>query len=318
MSEVVVRWADGAGALEVGGIDDLDRALSQSWVWVDVLRPDAGVLEALAERFGWHPLATEDILHGQVRPKLDLYPEGPFFVWIAPHFSDDEVLRRVEIDFFLGERVLFTSHSEPIREIEDVAAEGGRVLSRGPDWALHGILDRLVDSLLPPVDAIGDALEEVEDKMLEQPTREDLARLYTLRRRLLGLHRMVGPERDILRELARSRTYVSEEAYRYFDDVGDHIARVEDAIETYRDVGSAVMDIYLSAQSNRMNQIMKTLTVVATIFMPLTLISGIYGMNVIKGMWPPVDQFWSFWAICGSMAAIAVWMVWIFRRRDWW
>ena len=122
-----------------------------------------------------------------------------------------------------------------------------------------------------------------------------------MRRQLVQLHRIVAPERDTLRGLARERNFVSEEAYRYFQDVADHLARVEDSIETYRDVGAAAMDIYLSAQNNRMNEIMKQLTVVATIFMPLTLISGIYGMNVIKGMWPP------FWRCGRSLRSSAPW-----------
>jgi magnesium transporter len=111
---------------------------------------------------------------------------------------------------------------------------------------------------------------------------------------------------------------VDEEAYRYLQDVGDHLARVEDSIEMAREVAAAVMDIYLSSVSNRMNEVMKVLTVVATIFMPLTLISGIYGMNVVVGMWPPINQAWSFWAVSASMLVLALWMVWFFRRRKWW
>jgi magnesium transporter len=134
----------------------------------------------------------------------------------------------------------------------------------------------------------------------------------------MQLHRVVGPSRDILRGLVRERSMIGEEVYRYFQDVGDHLARVDDSIETYRDVGAAAMDIYLSAQSNRMNEIMKQLTVVATIFMPLTLISGIYGMNVLRGMWPPVMAWWSFPMIIAVMLAISVGMALYFRRRKWW
>ncbi|TLM89310.1 MAG: magnesium transporter CorA family protein, partial [Actinobacteria bacterium] len=188
----------------------------------------------------------------------------------------------------------------------------------GPDWVLHAVVDRLVDGVLPIVDELGDQLDDIEDAMLGEPRKTDLERLYRVRRQLVHMHRIVAPERDIVRGLARERNVVSEEAYRYFQDVGDHLARVEDSIETYRDVGAGVMDIYLSAQSNRMNEIMKQLTVVATIFMPLTLLSGIYGMNVIRGMWPSVEGYWSFSLVVGSMIVIAACMSWYFRRKNWW
>ena len=132
------------------------------------------------------------------------------------------------------------------------------------------------------------------------------------------LHRIVAPERDIVRELARESDVISEDAYRYFADVGDHLALAQDSIETYQDVGQSSMDIYLSAQSNRMNEIMKQLTVVATIFMPLTLISGIYGMNLVLGMWPSPLWRWSFPAVMILMAGIAVSMAAYFRRKNWW
>jgi magnesium transporter len=122
----------------------------------------------------------------------------------------------------------------------------------------------------------------------------------------------------VIRGVARARDVVSEDAYRYFQDVGDHLARVQDSIETYQDVAASVMDVYLSAQNNRMNQIMKQLTVVATIFMPLTLLSGIYGMNLIRGMWPAPETVWSFAAVVGSMVAIAGGMAAYFRRKNWW
>jgi magnesium transporter len=203
--------------------------------------------------------------------------------------------------------------------IEVVAKEIGRALAGGPDWTLHAIIDRLVDSALPLVDEMGDELNAIEDSMLdENPRTEDLKRLHQVRRQLVRMHKVFAPERDVLRALARERDIVSEEAYRYFLDVGDHVARVLDSVETYQDVGASVMDVYLSAQNNRMNDIMKQLTVVATIFMPLTLISGIYGMNVTKGMWPPIGAAWSFALVILSMLTIGAAMALFFRRKKWW
>ena len=188
----------------------------------------------------------------------------------------------------------------------------------GPDWVLHKIVDLLVDSVLPLVDGIGEDLSTIEDDIIAVYRPEDLNRLHGVRRQLVRLHRVVAPERDMLRALVRESEVVSQDAYRYFQDVGDHLARVLDSIETYQDVGASVMDVFLSAQNNRMNEIMKQLTVVATIFMPLTLISGIYGMNVVLGMWPPINRFWSFPAIVAGMLLIAGVMAAYFRRKNWW
>ncbi len=288
------------------------------WCWIDVLHPDEETMRELERRYGLHPLAIEDSIHPQLRPKIDA--DGPtfFLVWLTPFYGEAGELRTREIDVFMGDGYLITVHYEPLKAIDAAAAEAARIMSRGQDWLLHAIIDHMVDSVLPVVDKLGDDLDDVEDSMLGEPRRSELAKLYTIRRQLVALRRIVGPERDLLRSLARERDVLSEAAYRYFQDIGDHLARVEDSIETYREVAAAVMDIYLSAQSNRMNEIMKALTVVATIFMPLTLISGIYGMNVVRGMWPPVGSLWSFWAVCGGMAAIALAMSVYFRRKNWW
>ena len=154
--------------------------------------------------------------------------------------------------------------------------------------------------------------------LADNPRQDELRSLHRVRRQLVRLHRIVAPERDILRGFARESDIIGEDAYRYFQDVSDHVARVLDSIETYQDVAASVMDVYLSAQNNRMNEIMKQLTVVATIFMPLTLLSGIYGMNVVAGMWPPPLARWSFAAIVVSMLAIAAVMAAYFRKKNWW
>jgi len=317
---VRIRWVDADGTFQRGGIDAIDRACGAAWCWIDICDPDEAAFEAIAAPVGLHPLAVEDALDEQRRPKLDLYPEGPFLVWITPHMTANEKdITLTEIDVFLGAKALVTVHEGVSEEIDEVFGDGERTFRRGGDWVLHAILDRSVDSLLPVTDSIGDAIEDVEDRMLRpNPDRRDMERLHSLRRQLLVLHRIVAPERDIIRALARERDFVSEEAYRYFDDVVDHLLRVEDALETYRDVASAVMDIYLSAQSNRLNEIMKVLTVVTVVLGAVTAISGIYGMNVVRGMWPPVSEVWSFPAVVAAMLGVAVAMSMYFRRKNWW
>ncbi|HEX9094118.1 MAG TPA: magnesium/cobalt transporter CorA [Coriobacteriia bacterium] len=316
-ARITVRWIEG-GDLRSGGLEGLKAARAQGPVWVDLTDPDEESLATLGELFPLHPLALEDCLHFPQRPKLDAYPEFLFLVWITPRLKPDDGIEYGEIDIFLGERFLITSHAGEALILDDVATSSEPILQGGIQWTLHAVLDRAVDDVFPAVDYISDQLDTIEDELLEKAAREQLQRLYAMKRLLVALHKVIGPERDVLREMARHEAFISQDAYLYFQDIGDHLARVADSVDTYRDVASGAMDIYLSAVNNRMNEIMKQLTVVATIFMPLTLISGIYGMNVTAGMWPPITAVWSFGVVITSMVVISVSMLWIFKRRNWW
>lgn len=319
MPVVAVRWIDSQNALHMGDESSLEESLTASWAWVDVLEPDQTTVDLLASTFDLHPLAVEDLVHPQTRAKIDLYPESLFFAWLTPRHREGDGVVVDELDVLLGTKYLITVHDQRIAAIDHVANEAGKTLRSGADWTLHAIIDLQVDATMPLVDDIGDALNAIEDAMLESsPRQQDLRDLHQVRRQLVRMHRIVAPERDVIHALARERDVVSEEAYRYFLDVGDHVARVLDSIETYQDVGASVMDVYLSAQNNRMNEIMKQLTVVATIFMPLTLISGIYGMNLLVGMWPGPLGRWSFAIVVSFMLLIALSMSAYFRKKKWW
>jgi magnesium transporter len=315
---VIVRWVVD-DAVKSGGLDSLAAArATKNAVWIDVSEPDKDAIAALAEAFDLHPLAVEDVLHFPQRPKIDSYPQNIFIAWVVPQLEPDMSVRGDEIDTFLGKGYLITSHRNHVQAIEDVAADACGVLARGAEWTLHSILDRSVDEMFPIADAVGEELDRIEDELLGRVRESQLQELYRSKRVLLGMHKIIGPERDVLRALARHDEFVSQEAYLYFQDVGDHVARVSDTIDTYRDVASSAMDIYLSAISNRLNVVMKQLTVVATIFMPLTLITGIYGMNLTTNMWPSPAYPWSFAAVIGSFVAITLSMLVVFKRRGWW
>lgn len=314
---VTVRWMDGKQS-RTGSVVDLAAARSAGPVWVDVLDPDVDALAPVASAFGLHPLAVEDCLHFPQRPKLDTYESHAFIVWVLPRLMPDDGVEYQELDVFLGAGFLVTSHREPLHVLEQAGETADCLLPRGPAWVLHSILDHAVDGVFPALDYVADELDAIEDRLLQRARDIDLHRLYTLKRVLVALYKTVAPERDVVRGMARQTELVSQEEYLYFQDIGDHLARVSDSIDTYRDVASGAMDIYLSAVNNRMNEIMKQLTVVATIFMPLTLLSGIYGMNVTAGMWPPVEARWSFSLVIASMVGIALGMLWFFRRRKWW
>lgn len=317
MSEVRVRWIDRDGVVRSGTEDSLS-SVDGPWMWIDITDPDPETLDRIATPLGLHPLAVEDSYKPQGRPKLDLYPEGPFLVWLAPRLESDGSITHDELDCHLSAGYLVTIHRGRVAAVEALMDDALRAMPQGPDWVLHGILDRMVDSLMPVVEAIGDSIESVEDHMLDDPQHSDLQALYRIRRQLLLMHRSIAPQRDLVRALARERDFVSEDAYRYLDDVVDHLTYVEQALDTYREVVSAVMDIYLSAQSNRLNEVMKVLTVVTVIVGAATLISGIYGMNLLGGMWPPPSEPWSFGAAIVTMLVVGVAMTVYFRRKNWW
>lgn len=318
MSDVVVLWTDPDGNVQTQGREALEKMPSAQWVWIDVTDPDNETLETLAHAYDLHPLGVEDVMHGQRRAKLDLYPSGAFLAWLTPTHRRGEGVVTRELDFFVGAGYLITLHRGHDEAIEQVSKDVERTLRGGPDWLLHALVDILVDSTLPLVDRMGEELSSIEDTMLNNPRQEDLQRLHKVRRQLVRMHRIVSPERDIVRALGRERGSESDEVYRYFQDIGDHISILLDSVETYQDVAASVMDVYLSAQNNRMNLIMKQLTVVATIFMPLTLVSGIYGMNLLQGMWPPPEATWSFTGVVLLMAAVGIGMAVYFRRKKWW
>ncbi len=315
-ARITVRWIDN-GVLRADGMESLPDELTGA-VWIDIVDVDMDSLAAVAARFSLPPLAVEDCLHFPQRPKIDTYPDVTFLIWLLPGLVPGDGIASQELDVFLGAEHLVTVHREEIDVVNRVATHAEEYLKRGVEWTLHAILDISVDDVFPVIEMLSDELEELEDVMLSDARPTSLQRLYAAKRSLVQLHKVVGPERDVVRGLARLEAFVEPAAYMYFQDIGDHLARVADQVDTYRDVASGTMDIYLSSVSNRMNAIMKQLTIIATIFMPLTLISGIYGMNVVKGMWPPISASWSFPLIIGSMIAITVWMLWFFKRRDWW
>ncbi|NTU88414.1 MAG: magnesium/cobalt transporter CorA [Actinobacteria bacterium] len=316
MSEVVVRWLDGSGVVRSGGEENLQPE-NAAWAWIDVKDPDVETLSTLTELFEMHPLIADDILHNKRRAKLDIYLNGSFLVWLIPTHRQGENISTHELDVFMSDTTLITFHNGPDTAVSAVARDARQALSRGPEWLLHGLLDLLVDSSLPLVDGMGEELSVLEDSMLVELKENDVKRLHEIRRQLVRMHRLIAPERDVIRGLGRERGAKDEEIYRYFQDIGDHMSTLLDSIETYQDVGASVMDVYLSVQNNRMNLVMKQLTIVATLFMPLTFISGMYGMNVTRGMWPPVDAWWSFPLVVGVMAAIAIGMSVYFKKKKW-
>lgn len=273
------------------------------WVNVDGLG-DTAVVQGLGEIFGLHKLALEDVLSVHQRAKVDQYPDNIFIVLREPqthfevstaaealtgntaggsggvggHFDSDQV------SMFLGKDFVITFQEKrgdcfnPVRM--RIRANRGKVCQAGPDYLVYSIIDAVVDAYFPVLESFGERLEDLEDIAVERPTQKTVHDIHLVKRELLIMRRSIWPAREALGTLVRDHSpLISDETRVYLRDAYDHLVQLIEILENYRELGSDLMDIYLSAMSNRMNEVMKVLTVIATIFMPLSFIVGIYGMN---------------------------------------
>jgi magnesium transporter len=290
-------------------------------LWVDVEAPTDTERRLLLDVFHFHELAVEDALAEVHHPKIETYDN---FLYLILHGI--EAARRQkgivthDVDFFLGRNFLVTVHHRPSRSIEaelDICARHDQVVGEGPGHLLHRIVDRLVEHYRPEVDRLDERIESIERAIFERPARSPLRDILKLKAEVAMLRRIALPQRDALARLARREFPQIAEPLTYrFRDVYDQLVRLSDEAIFLQDRVSGLLDAHLANTSNRLNQVMKVLTVIATIFMPLTVLTGMYGMNVTLPHFPGggVAQFW--W-IAGIMAAVSVAMLWVFRRLEW-
>lgn len=290
-------------------------------LWADYPAPTEADFAFLIDNFGFDRRTILECRHDhQHRAKIGDHGDYLFVVW--PVLSDDPGTLDIESDvvfFFVGPNYVITIHDRPLPLLDDVSRrtiDDTEVAINGSDWLLLRILDDAVDTYLPAIDRLTDVLDDLEDTMFEQPTQQNITDLFKIKHAMLTLRRMAAPERDVVNSLARHDSkLIDRGTFVYFQDIYDHLARITDAIDMARDVVGGAMDIYLSSISNRMNDIMKRLTVVATIFLPITFITSLFGMNV---GFPLRDTALGFWLIVVLMVVIAVGMLVDFRRRGWW
>ena len=319
------RSADGA-IVQVSDASLLPTAMAdeKGLLWIDLLirsDADAAVLEDV---FHFHPLTIEDSTSHRVDPaKVDDHGDYLFIVVQAlTDYTPDLELEAVEVDFYLGRNYVVSCHREPVPAIEHFMERCRRdnyILSHSADWLLHGLLDALVDEFLPIVDAVDDTIDRLEELVLHRPDTKLLGQIMMVKRNALRLRRATTPQRDIMNRLSRGEypKLIGEETAIYYRDVYDHLVRIEYLVEALRDLADGALQTYLSVVSNRLNEVMKILTVV---FVPLTigtLISGIYGMNLTAGFWPPQDSDWGFAAVLAAIAVVALAAVAYFRYRRW-
>lgn len=296
-------------------------ALPQSGtVWVDFESPTEEESRLLLDAFRLHPLAVEDALAHVHHPKIDDYRDYLFLIMHEVERSPvDGRLETSELDIFLGPRLLVTYHDRPlacIRVLRQALEKNPALLGRTPDFLLHLLLDRLVDSYLPVLDLVEERIDAAEDAVLRRPLPGTLDEVLTLKREVASLRRFSVLQREVLRALSSGEfPLIHPDLFMYYRDVYDHLVRISDLTESYRDLLTSVLEAHLTAISNRLNEVMKVLTIIATVMMPLTLITGVYGMN-FKHM-PLLDSPAGFWIVLGGMGALALAMLAAFRRAGW-
>jgi magnesium transporter len=296
----------------------LEHQLEQGFFWLDVHRPTADDLALLGDVFGFHPLALEDSAHLGQRPKLEDYDDFVFLV-LYGHVADEDLL--VEVHMYVTERFLVTIRRDESPALDELHESYTRRRIREDSVAMvYRIADGLVDSFFPALEQFGDRLALIEDALVDSPKDEHLKDVFTMRRRLAAFRRVLGPQRDLMGRLAAGTAALpgmTAENERYFRDIYDHLLRLSELIETTRDVMTSAIDVYLSASSNRMNSVMKQLAVIATIFLPLTFVTGIFGQN-FGWLVDHVGSWWAFlvFGVGSQLVAIAILLVY-FKRRGW-
>jgi len=311
----IVAVTKSGEALKGVSLERLDRD-DIAWYWIDFREPTPDEISLLDRRFRFHPLAIEDCLQLLQRPKLDHYENAHFFVL---HTLHPETLEVDELDLFLSDTFLVTFHLRPVPEIADAFAKWeahAEAPAKGPLYALYVVVDKVVDQYFPTVNRIEDALFDIDNRRSRDKTDRWMDELFDIRSDLLQLRRTIFPMRDLLYRILNSERIQGIAEHRaYFADIYDHLLKLSDMIESNREMTADIRDSYLSLNSNRMNNIMKTLTVITTIFMPLTFLAGIYGMNF--EFMPELKLRHGYFLALAAMGAIGSGMYWWFRKKGW-
>jgi len=302
--------------------EQIERHLREDqFFWLDLAGPDERELELLGELFGFHPLALEDALHPAQRPKLDRYEDYAFIVFYGAGEDETDGAQLHEVSMFVSGSYLVSTHNEELPVLGEQRAQlQGRVL-HSEQFLLYRVFDALTDSFFGPLERIDDEIDELEAAVLASPSEVQLQRMFALKRRLVSMRKVVGPQRDLF---ARSVNELDElpglepDARDYFRDVYDHLIRIADMIDSYRDLLSSATDLYLSSVGNRQNEVMKQLAIVGTIFLPLSFITGFFGMNFAWLVTQGISSTWSFFVLgLGSIVLTCVGLVIFFRRKGW-
>jgi magnesium transporter len=313
------------------GADDVARAVQVAELsaggltWLNAVNPDLETAQALADRFGWHPLDVEDIVSKRQRPKVDDYEEDRYLFAVLHFPVFDKTVQRLnaaELDVFIGQDYLVTL---PNRELLPVTRLFARcesdeeyreqLFAKGSGRLLYEVLDDLFDYCFPILDKIGHKLDRIEDDMFEGAAEDVVRDISNVKQEIISYRKVIKPERTTLRVLERRvDRFLPEELELYFDDINDAVERIWDQLDNYKEVVEALEQTNESVISHRQNNVLRLLTIISVTMLPLTLLTGIFGMNVV---YPGEGTTIAFWVILGALVATLVAMVGFFRWKQW-
>ena len=292
-----------------------------SWMDIQGLGSET-VLKQVGEIFNLHPLLLEDVVNVPQRPKLEDYNNQLLVISQMVRLKEDESgFDTEQVSFVLGKRYLLSFQEEELQDCFEIVRDRirtsqGRVRKSGADYLTYLLLDTIIDGYFPVVEHYEDRIEALEDAIISHPDRDTMQEIYDVRRELLALRRLIWPMRNVLHLLMRDHHgIVSDEVQIYFRDSYDHVIQILEIIEAYRELAASLMDVYMSTMGNKLNEIMKFLTVISTIFIPLTFIVGVYGMN-FENM-PELKGEWSYFMVWLVMLAVAGGLIFYFWRKGW-
>lgn len=315
-ARLLVKQAD---TVEDHPPDQLSEMRGEHPCWLDIADPKSEDLSLAAAELGLHPLAVEDAQNQHQRPKIDEYDDHYFIVVYALEEPSPDVIRQIELSIFVKQNAIVTVHEGSLAALKTVERRfrEGKLASTG--LLLHAILDTIVDGYFDILDGLGDRVELIEAMVIENETRDSrtsIGELFRLKRDLLAIRKVIAPERDVASSLVRGDIRDLREAGRraYFADLYDHIVRVVDEVDTFRDLVSNVVDAHLAAQSNRLNEVMKILTSYATVLLILAVVTGFFGQN---WTWIPYDSGLAFGLSMALMVLAVIGTAAYFRRKGW-
>ena len=290
------------------------------WIDVDSIH-DVAVLEQIGKCFGLHPLVLEDILNAGQRPKIEYYDNYVYIVakMLFYDTQSGEFASEQE-SIILGDNfvISFGERENDIFKpvVERLRRNLGSIRKLGADYLLYSLLDLAVDNYFVVLEDLGEKIENIEDDLVAKPNADTLQCIHKLKRQMLFVHKSVWPLREVIGSMERGESsFIKEYITIYLRDLHDHVMQVMDTADTLRDILSSLLDIYLSSASNRLNEVMKVLTIISTVFMPLTFIVGLYGMNLII---PETQIPWMYPVVWVVMLVVAALMLYYFKRKKWW
>lgn len=286
------------------------------WFWIDFHQPNDDEIDLLRNPLSFHPLAIEDCIHHLQRPKLDYFEDYTFFVTQS---LNQATFTREEIDFFLSSRFIVTFHHKPSIEITEVwnrLQSSANPEKWDPSLVLYNVIDKMVDNYFPPVYQIEDRLNKIDENSKRRTMEDLLEDLFDTRHLLLSLRHTISPMRDLIYRILNSQRMTDVQGkLAYFSDIHDHLLKLSEMIESNRELTTDIRDSYISVNSHETNHVMKVLTVITTIFMPLTFIAGLYGMNF--HYMPELSWRYGYFATLGLMLLVGIGMSLWFKKKGW-